>query len=61
MGFRELIDSWRRIIRLATKPTREEYMTSLKISLLGLTLVGAIAFVIRLIFLTFLFPQLYGG
>ncbi len=62
MGFRELIDSWRRIIRLATKPSKEEYMTNLKISLLGLTLVGSISFIIRFIFITFIFPQeLYGG
>ncbi|ADI32474.1 SecE/sec61-gamma family protein translocase subunit [Staphylothermus hellenicus] len=62
MGFRELIDSWRRIIRLATKPNKTEYMTSLKISLLGLTLVGSIAFIVRFIFISFIFPQqLYGG
>ncbi len=62
MGFRELVDSWRRILRLARKPTSDEYWTSLKISLLGLTLVGAISFIIRFIFISFIFPQqLYGG
>jgi protein transport protein SEC61 subunit gamma-like protein len=62
MGFRELVDSWRRILRLARKPTPDEYWTSLKISLLGLTLVGAISFIIRFIFISFIFPQqLYGG
>ncbi len=62
MGLKELINSWRRILRLATKPTKEEYLASLKISLLGLTLVGSIAFIIRYIFITFLFAEeLYGG
>jgi len=62
MGFRELIDAWRKIIRLATKPSHEDYLTSLKMSLLGLTLVGAIAFIIRFILIVFVFPQqLYGG
>lgn len=62
MGLRELIDSWRRILRLAAKPTKEEYIVSLKISLLGLTLVGSIAFIIRYVFITFLFAEeLYGG
>ncbi len=60
MNFRELVDAWRRILRLATKPTREEYMTSLKMSLLGLTLVGSIAFIIRFIFVS-LYTGLYGG
>jgi protein transport protein SEC61 subunit gamma-like protein len=53
---RELIDAWRRIIQVATKPDREEYMTLLKITLIGLVLVGAIAFVVRLIFYTILYP-----
>lgn len=62
MDLKELINSWRRILRLATKPTKEEYLVSLKISLLGLTLVGSIAFIIRYIFITFLFAkELYGG
>jgi protein transport protein SEC61 subunit gamma-like protein len=53
---RELIDAWRRIIQVATKPDREEYMTLLKITLIGLVLVGVIAFVVRLIFYTILYP-----
>lgn len=61
MNFRELIDSWRRIIRLAKKPTPDEYYTTLKMSLLGLSIVGAIAFTIRLIFVTFLYTGLPGG
>ncbi len=61
MGFRELVDSWRRIILLARKPSRDEYMLSLKMSLLGLTLVGGIAFIIRIVFVLFVFPQAISG
>jgi len=62
VGFRELIDSWRKILLLAKKPSRSEYMLSLKMSLLGLTLVGGIAFIIRIAFVLFIFPyQGLGG
>ena len=44
-----MIYSWKRIIRLAKKPDREEFSLSLKISLLAFFLVGGIAFLIRLI------------
>jgi len=57
MGFREMIDSWRRILRLATKPDRSDYFTSLRMSLLGLMLVGLIAFIIRFILIVYVFPQ----
>lgn len=57
MGFRELIDSWRKILRLARKPDWGDYITSLKMSLFGLTLVGIIAFIIRFILIVYVFPQ----
>lgn len=56
MNLRELIDAWKKIFQIASKPDREEYMTLLKITLLGFMLIGLIAFVIRLIFYTTLFP-----
>lgn len=56
MGFKELIDSWRRIIMLARKPARDEYMLTLKMVLLGLIIVGGISFVIRVAFILFIFP-----
>ncbi len=46
---KETLDSWRRLIMLARKPDKEEFMLSLKISLLGFTIVGALAFVIHLV------------
>ena len=57
MGFRELIDSWRKIIKLARKPRWDDYVTRLKMSLFGLTLVGLIAFIIRFILIVYVFPQ----
>ncbi len=57
MGFKEMIDAWRRILRLASKPSRDDYMNNLKMSLLGLSLVGAIAFIIRFILIVYVFPQ----
>jgi len=43
MNLRELIDAWKKIFQIASKPDREEYMTLLKITLLGFMLIGLIA------------------
>ena len=48
MRLREIISSWRRIVTLAKKPDREEFMLSIKISLLAFFVVGGIAYLIRL-------------
>lgn len=56
MNLRELIDAWRRIIIIVTKPTKDEYLAILKITLLGLVVIGAISFIVRVLFYTFLFP-----
>lgn len=56
MNLRELVDAWKKIIQISSKPDRDEYMALLKITLLGFALIGLIAFVIRLIFYTLLFP-----
>ncbi len=56
MDLRELVDSWRRILSIVTKPGRDEYMTVLKVTLLGFIMIGLIAFIVRVLFYTFLFP-----
>lgn len=56
MNLREIIDSWRKIFQISAKPTREEYSMILKITLLGLILIGLIAFAIRIVFYTLIFP-----
>jgi len=56
LNLREIVDAWKRILLIASKPELDEYWTILKITLLGLTLVGSISFVIRIVIYTFLFP-----
>lgn len=56
MNLRELVDAWRRIIIIVTKPTKDEYLAILKITLLGLVVIGTISFIVRVLFYTFLFP-----
>lgn len=56
MNLREMIDMWKKIVQISSKPERSEYVTVLKITILGLVLIGLIAFIIRLIFYTLLFP-----
>lgn len=43
------IESVKRVIRLSRKPSKEEFMLSLKICLLGLLLLGSYAFIIQLL------------
>jgi len=49
VGLRELIESWRKIIMLASKPDKEELLLSIKIIFLGFTIVGVISFIIKYI------------
>lgn len=44
-------ENTKRIVKLAKKPTRSEMWMQLKISILGLFVIGAVGFIIRLIFL----------
>jgi len=49
MGFRDFLKEASVTLRLAAKPTRKEFMLSLKIALMGTALVGIISYVIRFI------------
>ncbi|MDH4213796.1 MAG: protein translocase SEC61 complex subunit gamma [Candidatus Odinarchaeota archaeon] len=49
MGISSFINDSRRILKLATKPSRKELWTSTKISLLAMLLVGALSFIIQVI------------
>ena len=49
MGISSFINDSRRILKLATKPSRKELWTSTKISLLAMVLVGALSFIIQVI------------
>lgn len=49
MGVGSFINDSRRILKLATKPSRKELWTSTKISLLAMVLVGALSFIVQVI------------
>jgi len=49
MGVGSFINDSRRIMKLATKPSRNELWTSTKISLLAMVLVGALSFIIQVL------------
>ncbi|RDE15113.1 MAG: protein translocase SEC61 complex subunit gamma [Candidatus Thorarchaeota archaeon] len=49
MGISSFINDSRRILKLATKPSRSELWTSTKISLLAMLLVGVVSFIIQVI------------
>jgi protein translocase SEC61 complex gamma subunit len=40
----------KRIIKIANKPSRKDYFTIFKICIIGIALLGAVSFVIQLIF-----------
>ncbi|MEE8402381.1 MAG: protein translocase SEC61 complex subunit gamma [Candidatus Hydrothermarchaeaceae archaeon] len=46
---REKLKEWNRIIRLSRKPGRTEFIMIAKITGLGMVLIGAIGFLIRMI------------
>ena len=58
MNAREFIDSTKRLVHVTTKPSRDEISLMLKISLLGIAIVGSLGFIIRVLFLFLnLLPQ----
>ncbi len=50
MGARTFLQSSRRLFHVAQKPSREETMLLIKITLLGVGIVGGIGFVVRILF-----------
>ena len=50
MGARNFLQSTRRLFHVAQKPSWEETALLIKISLLGVVIVGGIGFVIRILF-----------
>lgn len=58
MNTREFVDSTKRLFHVTTKPSRDELSLMLKISFLGVVIVGSLGFIIRVLFLFLnLFPQ----
>ncbi|MCD6478908.1 MAG: protein translocase SEC61 complex subunit gamma [Candidatus Diapherotrites archaeon] len=50
MGLRDFIESTRRVLTVAKKPDRQEYFLMLKITLLGVIIIGLLGFFIGLLF-----------
>ena len=46
MGFKELVDNWKRVLQVARKPSRYEFTSTSKICAIGLVLIGVIGFII---------------
>ncbi|OYT60413.1 MAG: protein translocase SEC61 complex subunit gamma [Desulfurococcales archaeon ex4484_217_1] len=59
MKLSEIITMWKKILILSRKPDREEYVLSIKISLLAFFLIGGIAYFVKLI--AYLLSRLAGA
>ncbi|MEE9323432.1 MAG: protein translocase SEC61 complex subunit gamma [Candidatus Aenigmarchaeota archaeon] len=46
MSLKDSIRNWKRVLQIARKPNKEEFMSTSKICALGLVLIGFIGFVI---------------
>ncbi len=50
MELRKFVDSTKRLFQVTTKPSRDEFWLLTKVSLIGVVAVGAIGFMIRILF-----------
>ncbi|MBI4019715.1 MAG: protein translocase SEC61 complex subunit gamma [Candidatus Aenigmarchaeota archaeon] len=50
LNIRALLVKYRRVLQVARKPSRDEFVTSAKISSIGIALIGVIGFVIFIAF-----------
>jgi protein translocase SEC61 complex gamma subunit len=51
LAARNFLSSARRLLRVTTRPTREELSLMVKIMILGIAIVGGLGFVVRILFL----------
>jgi protein transport protein SEC61 subunit gamma-like protein len=49
MGLKDSVKNWMRVLQVARKPNKDEFMSTSKITALGLVLIGVIGFVIFLV------------
>ena len=62
LNLQEFVDATKRLLHVTTKPSRDEVSLMVKISFLGVVIVGSLGFVIRVLFLFFnLLPQTQTG
>jgi protein transport protein SEC61 subunit gamma-like protein len=50
MGFGSFIESTKRLIRVASKPSRTELWMLVRVSAIGIAIVGGIGFMIKVLF-----------
>ena len=50
MGLKESVRNWKRVVQIARKPSKDEFLSTSKVTALGLVLIGAIGFGIFLAF-----------
>jgi protein translocase SEC61 complex gamma subunit len=50
LALKDFIDSARRLFSIATRPSRDEIWLLVKISILGVVIVGAIGYAVRILF-----------
>jgi len=50
LNFREFMESSRRLLHVTTRPSRKELVLLVRLSFLGVAVVGGMGFVIRLLF-----------
>ena len=46
----------KRVLEVSSKPSKDEFLTSFKISLLGIAIIGVITFVVQMLFSLFQLP-----
>ncbi|MEM2942792.1 MAG: preprotein translocase subunit SecE [Candidatus Bathyarchaeia archaeon] len=51
MNISQFVESTKRLVHASSKPTREEVWLLLRISMLGIGLIGGIGFMVRILFL----------
>ncbi len=50
MGISNFLESARRVLRIASKPTRTELWLLLRITFLGVAIIGVIGFIVKVLF-----------
>lgn len=58
--FREFLRSSKRVLKIATKPSRKEYFLVFKICIIGIVILGGLYYILQLVFtfvMNFLNPQ----
>ncbi len=51
MDIKETIRRYRRVLHIARKPSKDEFIASSKISAIGIALIGAVGFAIFVVFI----------